>query len=133
MPNERKEAFKDKYMIYLKGIVAGLVVTAAFVVLFSLLMLVLDLNYRFAAPFATVSVAAGSFIAAYITSKSIGSKGYLVGAAVGIIVFLIVTVVALIVNKSGVTNNTLFHFIIITLSSVLGGIMGVNKKGKKYI
>ena len=133
MPNERKEAFKDKYMIYIKGIVAGLVVTALFVVLLSLIMLFLDLNYKFAAPFATLSVAAGSFVAAYITAKSIGNKGYIVGAVVGIITFLIVTVIALIVNKSGVTNNTLFHFIIITLSSILGGITGVNKKGKKYI
>ncbi len=133
MPNEKKSVTQNRYMLYVKGIAAGLIVTAVFIILFSLIMLLLDLNYKFAAPFATVSVAAGSFAAAYITARALGSKGYLVGIAVGIIVFVIITLIALAVNKSGVTNNTLFHFIIIILSSVLGGILGVNKKSKKYI
>ena len=36
-------------------------------------------------------------------------------------------------NKSAVTINTLFHFVIIVMSSVVGGILGVNKKKTKEL
>lgn len=130
----KKIEISQKNIIYIKGIVFGLIATALCVILFSFIMLLFELSYKFAAPFATVSVAVGSFVASFVTAKNIGSKGYLIGIIIGIIVFVIVTVIALAVNKSGITGNTLFHFIIITLASVVGGITGVNyNKNKKYI
>ena len=45
---------------------------------------------------------------------------------------IILAVVVVVGNR--LTVNTLFHFVIIVLSSLVGGITGVNAdKGKKYI
>lgn len=52
---------------------------------------------------------------------------------VGLTVFVMITLLSLVMGN-GFSINTLFHFIIVTLSSLVGGIMGVNgKKRKKYI
>ena len=38
------------------------------------------------------------------------------------------------INRGGLTQNTLFRFVILMLSSVIGGILGVNRKSQhKYI
>lgn len=123
-----------KYTIYIKGIIIGLLATAFCIMLFALIMLLFETGMAFASPFATISVAAGAFLAALYTSRKIGDKGYLNGFAIGIVTFGIITLVSLIVSKDGLTLNTLFHFIIIVLSSIIGGITGVNwRKNRKYI
>lgn len=130
----KENKVSEKNILYIKAVVFGLVVAALCIIAFSLIMLLFELSYKFAAPFATVSVAAGSFIASFITAKGMGNRGYLIGMIIGMIVFVIITLVALAVNKSTLSGNTVFHFIIITLASVIGGITGVNyKKNKKYI
>lgn len=133
-----KELFKNsggkKYAVYTKGMILGISVTAVFMLIFASLMYLLKTNTDYAAPFATVSLAAGSFAAAFYSAKHIGSKGYLAGIIVGMLTFALVTVISLAVDRSGLSINTLFHLIIILLSSVIGGITGVNRnKSKKYI
>ena len=52
----------------------------------------------------------------------------------GIVTFAVVTLVSLIVDDGGFTQNTIFHFVIIMLASLIGAILGVNKtSNKKYI
>ena len=124
----------NKYIIYLKGILLGVIVTAICVFVFAALMLLLKTGNRFAAPFATVSAAVGTFFAAAYTAKRMGRRGYINGLIIGIITFVIITVVSLIVDKGGLTMNTLFHFVIIILSSLIGGVVGVNfGRNKKFI
>ena len=126
--------FGGKSEIIIKGTVIGLLVFLGFMLAFAGIMLALDTDRAYAAPFATVSIAAGCFAAAYYTAFKNGNRGYLVGLAVGGVVFAVVTAVSLAVCKDGVTMNTLFHFLIFLLSAVAGGIAGVNKsKDKKYI
>lgn len=133
-----KEIFKSsgdkKYAVYIKGMILGVFTTAAFMLVFASLMYLLKIGGGYASPFATVSLAAGSFAAAFYSAKHIGSKGYLTGMIVGLLTFALVTVISLIVDRSGLSINTLFHLIIILLSSIIGGIVGVNRnKSKKYI
>ena len=60
--------------------------------------------------------------------------GVYIGFIIGISTFLIITIISLIINDTALSINTLFHFIIIVLSSLIGGIFGVNKdKNKKII
>lgn len=121
----------DKYKTYIFGTIIGLAVTFLFVLIFAAVLLIFGLNKEFADPFATVSLACGSFSAAYFIAYKIGSKGYLIGLCAGGIIFLITTLIGLVINGGAVTLNTLFHLIIVTLSGVLGGILAVNKE--KYI
>lgn len=123
----------NKKIAYLSGAILGVLVCLVIMLIFSAVLLFLNIDRAYATPFATVSVAIGCFIAARHTAKKIGDKGYLVGLIIGSVVFTAITALSLILGN-GLSINTLFHFIIMMLSSLVGGITGVNKnKHKKYI
>ncbi len=123
----------NKKSAYIKGAVLGVLATVVTMLVFSAVLLFFNIERAYATPFATISLAVGSFIASQYTAKKIGDKGYLVGLIIGSVVFTAITALSLILGN-GLSLNTLFHFIIVTLSSLVGGIMGVNKnKHKKYI
>lgn len=134
MSEEILKAKNGKLWMILIGAAIGIAVMLIALLFFAALIYFLNLDRAYSVPFSTVSLALGSFAAAYYVSKRAGHKGYLIGAFVGIISFAAVTVISLITSKGGLTVNTLFHFVIIVLSSSIGGILGVNKwKDKKYI
>ncbi len=123
----------NKKSAYLVGAMLGVLSTLAAMLIFAAVLLFLNIDRAYATPFATISLAVGSFIASRYTAKKIGDKGYVVGLIIGIVVFVLITVISLILGNS-LSLNTLFHFIIIMLSSLVGGITGVNQdKHKKYI
>ena len=101
--------------------------------LFSGVFLIFGISRAYSKAFSTIAVAIGAMVSAYYSSRKIGKKGYLTGLLNGLVFFTVVTFIALIINKGGLTSNTLFRFIIVFLSSLIGGIAGVNKKQKKYI
>ncbi|MBP3706387.1 MAG: TIGR04086 family membrane protein [Clostridia bacterium] len=134
MQNEFSGNIKKNLPLIIKGTIVGVGLTLISMVIFATIMLIFNLDRNLSVPFSTVSLAIGCFFAAIYTSKNIGRKGYLVGLIIGIIVFVMVTLISLIITSDGFSYNTLFHFIIILLSSVSGGIMGVNKNKKtRYI
>ena len=123
----------NKRSAYLLGALLGVLSAFASMMSFAAALLLLDIDRAYAKPFATLSLAIGSFFASRKTSKIIGDKGYITGLIVGLTVFVMITLLSLVMGN-GFSINTLFHFIIVTLSSLVGGIMGVNgKKRKKYI
>lgn len=123
----------NKRSAYLLGALLGVLSAFASMMIFAAALLLLDIDRAYAKPFATLSLAIGSFFASRKTSKIIGDKGYITGLIVGLTVFVMITLLSLVMGN-GFSINTLFHFIIVTLSSLVGGIMGVNgKKRKKYI
>ena len=120
--------------IYLKGALIGVVVTVVSMLISAAAIILFNLDRIYSVPLGTLSLAFGSFSAAYYVSKKVQTKGYLIGALIGLITFALITVISLIVNRNGLTINTVFHLIIIVLSSAIGGILGVNKgNNKKYI
>lgn len=124
----------NKKSAYIVGAILGIATTLLSMLVFSAILLFLNIDRSYAAPFATVSVAIGGFCSSRYAAKKIGDKGYMVGLIIGLSVFVIITILSFIFGKNGLTINTLFHFIIIMLSSLVGGITGVNtNKHKKYI
>lgn len=120
--------------IYIKGILTGISVSAAMILLFALGMYILGGGYKYSAVFATVSIAFGCFVSAFYIARKKETKGLLTGIAVGSAFFTVITLTALIINHGGLTVNTLFRLVIILLASVTGGIIGINRKsGHKYI
>ncbi len=134
MKNEQT-ASKAKIIINTAvGLIIGVGSTLLLMLLFAALMLSLDIDRNMASPFATISAAVGALLSSLFAARKIGDRGYLVGLLVGLAAFAVITAISLIVSPNGLGYNTLFHLIIITLSSVIGGILGVNVgKSKKYI
>lgn len=127
-------AGKKDYLNYIFGFVIGVITALVFIVLFALVMYLSGEAFKYAPVFATLSVAFGCFAAAFFTARRQANRGWLAGAIIGGITFILITLISLILNRGGVTLNTLFHFIIIMLASLIGGIVGVNKgKSHKYI
>ncbi len=132
MGKSRENNFNYSYII--KAIILGVATTAISVFLFAIFMFLTEKGYEYSTVFGTAAVALGSFVVAFYISRKRQSKGLLTGLITGIAVFLIVTVVSLIVDKGAITVNTLFHLIIFLLSSLIGSVLGVNKKeNRKYI
>jgi putative membrane protein (TIGR04086 family) len=117
--------------LFLGAVFNFLLTTAVFISVFAAAIYFLDLSLDYASIFATVSVGLGGFSAARGIAKKTGKKGAATGFLVGLTIFAVITLTALFVNKSAVTLNTLFHFVIIVLASTSGGILGVNKKKRK--
>lgn len=133
MQKESLNKGKGLYFLIFKTAVIEIAVTAISMLIFAAVMFLAGLDKNLSPVLATVSAAIGTLIAAFFAAKKIGNRGYLIGIAVGGATFIIITLISLIVDGGSITFNTLFHFIIIMLSALIGGISGVNKKGKKYI
>ena len=119
---------------YLFGAFLGIAVSIILMLLSAFLILKLDLDRAFCAPIATVCVSLGAFVASFYNAFKLGGKGYIVGLVTGGTVFLAILIISMIVSENGFSVNTLFHFIIMMLSGLIGGIWGVNRKlNKKYI
>ncbi len=124
---------KTKITSYLVTALIQIVVILLSISLFALIMNFAEIDYKYSPVFGSVSMGLSALAGAFYLAKTKGNKGYLTGLIIGGITFLIVTLVGMIINNGGITLNTLFHFIIIMLSAITGGIMGVNKNSKKYI
>ncbi len=127
------EKEKIKILPIVISVGVQIAVTIMLVAVFALLINLADIDYKYAPVFGSVSVGLGSLAGAFWHSLKKKSKGYLTGLAFGGGTFIAVTLIGLILNGGGMTVNTLFHFVIIMLASLSGGIIGVNKGDKKYI
>ena len=127
------EKEKSKITNYLFTALIQTAVIVLSISIFALVMNFAEIDYKYSPVFGSVAIGLSSFAGAFYLAKRKGNRGYLTGLIIGGITFLIVTLVGMILNDGGITVNTLFHFIIIMLSAITGGIMGVNKNSKKYI
>ncbi|MBR7071439.1 MAG: TIGR04086 family membrane protein [Clostridia bacterium] len=118
-------------MVMLKGVLLGLLVFAGCMLAFAAVLLIPNINGGLAAPFATVSLAAGTFVAAWYLAGKSAKKGYLVGAICGGAVFCAVTLLALAFGDGEFTLQTVFRLLILLLSGTVGGIVGVNRSAKR--
>ena len=129
--------FKENGSKYFSLIVAAILqiaVTFLSIALFSAVIYFTEKGYEFAAIFATVSVALGAFSAAFYISKKQKGKAFYIGATVGGVTFFVITLISLISDSGALTVNTLFHFIIIMLASLIGAVLGVgSSKEEGYI
>ncbi len=125
---------KIDYIFLVKSLFILVFTTVAVMFVFAAVMYFLEGGYELSPIFATVSLAIGAFVTSFFASKKIGQKGFIIGLIIGGICFFAVTLVGLMSSKDIFTLNTLFRLIILMLSSLIGGVMGVNNKGNhKYI
>ena len=118
----------------LKTFLIWALVTVIFILIFATVMYFIEGGYEYSPLFATVSAAMGTLFASMDMGKKIGQKGLMTGGIIGGITFFLITLISLILDSSALGINTLFRFVIIMLSSLIGGVVGVNRKiNEKYI
>jgi len=120
--------------LIIKTVIIGVLVSLAAVLVFATIMYFLEGGYEYSPLFATVSIAIGCFFASLFLGNKLGKSGILIGLGVGGITFITVTLITLLVNSGAVSIHILLRFIILLLSSLIGAIIGVNRKAEqKYI
>ncbi len=124
---------KPKIAAYIISVIVGAAATFILMLIFSAIMVGADLPDSFATPFASLSTAVGGLVSGFTASKILKSGGLLNGAVTGGVLFFIILIISLFTDKGGLTLNTLFNFVIIMLSALIGGVWGVNRKKKKII
>ena len=124
-----------KIGLIIKALLLFAAVFAAAVMFFALIMYIFAAGFKYSALFATLSAASGAFAAAFYLSGKNGSRGWLTGAAVGGIVFCVLTLISLMINRGGLTVS--FGKITITsiacaliLGIITNVILGRKKKAE---
>ena len=130
MNNKEKYNKKEKAIICLISSFVGIIITFMTMLFSSLVMVIFEFNLSSLPIISSICLMTGSFVAGFLSAKKIGSRGIVCGILVSVIIFVFVFSVSLFLNSSGITFNTLIHFIINLLSALIGGIIGVNKSTK---
>ena len=113
------------------GMLCGIAVITIATILLSFVLVISGAYPSKIIDFITLSfLALGGLTGGYISVRLNKASGLAVGAATGIIIFLIILIVGLIQSTGSVTIYTLFKLLILTLFSALGGVLGVNKQKK---
>ncbi len=126
--------FLNRNKNYLFGIIIYIGALALSILLFAILVYFLNLPMVYMPLFSNISLGLANFFAAYFIAYKQKSKGFLTGLILALVTFALVSIISLIIDEGSVSLNSLLKFIILALSGVIGGIMGVNKTSKqKYI
>ncbi len=133
MDKELKYNLSEKAVIYGLSSLVGAVMCVVSMLLLAAICLYTDMSENYSSLLSGISLGIGGFVAGYLASKKIKSGGILNGAVCGVFIYLIVIIVSLFVSSGGLTNNTLFHFMITAIAGMVGGIIGVNFSNRKRI
>jgi putative membrane protein (TIGR04086 family) len=127
--------FKNNNLLnILVGTLVGIIITFLSLLLFSVVYTYLDIPEHYNAVFATVSLIVGSYFGGRLAVSKINEKGYLYGALVGALIFMVVFVCSLLISRNSISLTSLFHFLGSVISGCIAGIIRANKEtNKKYL
>ncbi len=111
----------------------GILLTIFIFLLLSLVMTARDIPHVAVGPMAVTATAVGSLLAGYLSSKLLGEKGLLAGAAAGGMIFILILLSSFIAGSFCLGFQVALRLITILLAAVVGGVAGVNtKKNRKH-
>ncbi len=125
----------DKKSFYINVLIgAGIGAAVCLVLLLGIaaVMVLSGIGNTYASPLSSVAAAVGAGIGGYFAARRNKSKGLICGALVAVIMFLVFSVIGAVLGSS-ITLMSLIRFVILLLSGVIGGILGVNKRDKRKI
>ena len=127
--NGRQKAIK-KYAIFL---VLEVLLIFLLLALFSGVSVLFGVDNSLVPLFSALSLSIGTLIGSYLSGKVFGSKALIVGTINGFLLYVLVSITAAIIGGGKITLSSLFNFLIIFLSSVIGAVFGVNAANKRKI
>ncbi|MBQ9993345.1 MAG: TIGR04086 family membrane protein [Clostridia bacterium] len=116
----------------LVGILAAFAVTLALVAVFSLFFLIIEKVADSAImPLALLSAAVGCFVGAYCCAMLTRKNGFMLGAIIGMAVFLIVWLIGMFCSDSIFGTNNAIKVILLTGVGGIGGYLGCGRKPRR--
>jgi len=118
----------NKYLKYLKGLILVLGVLFSSTLIISILYYLNILNDGFNNYLLLLS----SFISMLVGGIYIGlrskEKGYIEGLKIGLISIFILMILSIIMYKTNINSKNIIYYLILLSSSILGSMIGINKK-----
>lgn len=113
------------------SVLIGAVCCALALLLMSLIMTVRSVPQMAVDPMASLALALGGFVAGLCCTRIVRENGLVHGALCGAVFTVIVLLAGLAVKDNGFGIPALLKIAFIMLSSMLGGVLGVNTKRRR--
>lgn len=127
-----ENATKKNALSVVRGVVLALVVSFVLFAILAGVMLAGGLSEGMAGPLTIAVSVVSILLGAFITARSVGEKGWLWGAVVGLVYYLIVYICALsALMEFNFSMKTLLMLLVGAVCGMIGGIFGVNTGAKK--
>lgn len=110
------------------GILAGAVVCALVLLLMAALMTARSIPQFAVDPMAGMALIAGGLVAGFSCARALRENGLTYGALCGALFTVIVLLAGLAIRDNGFGIPALLKIVFIMLSSMLGGVLGVNAR-----
>ncbi len=113
------------------SIVTGLAVCFFFMLLFAFILSSGSMSTDLSLIFSMAASGFGALTAGLLCAKLFAQKGMLYGAAAGLAMYLVISLVGAAVTGTGFTAVSGIRLAIILLCAAIGGVMGVNIRKKQ--
>ena len=123
-----KISLKQIFRTTIFATLIAIVILAILFSAFSIVVLYSNISPTLITQISTVLGAISLFLSAFITARVINKKGILIGLIFGLVTSILIFIITFISTGVLFSIGNLTKILIITISSVLGGILGVNSK-----
>lgn len=125
--SDRKRLIKS----VLLGTVCGMLTSVIFMCILAVVMLTSGLLSQELTNYIMIAICAiGAFVGGIIATKLNKGAGLIVGLITGGVIFILITIAALIKSDSSVSTLTAIRFVALLLGGALGGIIGIRERKK---
>lgn len=108
--------------------ITAIIVLAILFAAFSIIVLYANISVNLINQITTILGAISLFISAFITARIINKNGLLIGGTIGITTTILILLITFLSTNVLFNINTITKVVIISISSCLGGVLGVNSK-----
>ena len=108
------------------GFAVSVAICFIFMLIFALFLSKRDSNETLALVLSFISQTLGALAGGFVSAKLNRQNGLIVGLANGGILFLVYTILSMVISGASLTLLTLIRLLLLEISSMLGGILGVN-------
>ncbi len=115
------------------SVILSIAVTFVMIIISSIILLKININDTVLNVLNLISFSIGSFAGGFTISKFFKEKGLIYGLINGFALFVVSFVISIAINFSAPSLFSLVKLIVILLSSLIGGITGVNTRKKRSI
>lgn len=110
----------------------GIVVILICLIIFSLFMTKFDAPEPMVSVMSSLALCVGAYVGGYIAAKRKRQNGMIIGILTGIFIYCIIFFAGVIFAKNSISFSFLTKLIMTLICAAIGGVFGVNSKGKRY-
>ncbi len=118
-------------MPVLLGTVVSLLGTAVVLMLFALLLTLQDIPQGAIVPLAIGAMGIGGFLGGYISARICGQRGLLCGFLTGFVDYIILTGISLLALHFSLDASHAVRLVVVLAACCTGGVLGVNRRGRR--